>query len=148
MITSEQIRNDLREIRYYYSRKASLDDASHSIGDSAVRQIAGTVQPRQMAGGSTADLVRLAGDIHQIGGVLGHLCDFGWGKVVHPFLRRFPCRALGTLGALRALRALGLLVWITIPSSTSWLQEVTSWSMPSTPTAQTRQAPISLISFR
>ena len=39
MITSEQIRNDLHEIRYYYSRKAKLDDASRSIGDSAVRQL-------------------------------------------------------------------------------------------------------------
>ena len=39
MITSEQIREDLREIRYYYTRKASLDDASRSIGDSVVRQL-------------------------------------------------------------------------------------------------------------
>ena len=39
MITSEQIREDLREIRYYYTRKASLDDASRSIGDSAARQL-------------------------------------------------------------------------------------------------------------
>ena len=39
MITSEQVRNDLREIRYYYSRKAKLDDASHSIGPLPIKRI-------------------------------------------------------------------------------------------------------------
>lgn len=37
MITLEQIRDDLREIRYYYARKTQVDDVSKKIGDPAVR---------------------------------------------------------------------------------------------------------------
>ena len=40
LITSEQIRNDLREIRYYYARKDKLDDASHSTGALPIKKIA------------------------------------------------------------------------------------------------------------
>ena len=40
MITSEQIRSDLREIRYYYARKEKLDDASHSTGALPIKTIA------------------------------------------------------------------------------------------------------------
>ena len=49
---------------------------------------------------------------------------------------------------LLAVRTFGLFVWITIPSFTTLLQEVTSRSIPSSSTTQTRQAAISLISFR
>ena len=48
----------------------------------------------------------------------------------------------------RAARTLGLLVRTTMPSSTVLLHAATSWSMPSTSTTQTRQAPISLRSLR
>ena len=48
----------------------------------------------------------------------------------------------------RAERTRGLLVWTTIPSWTGLLQAVTSLSMPSTSTTQTRQAPISLRPFQ
>ena len=39
MVTAEQGRADLREIRYYYMRKEQLDDASHSIGSLPIKRI-------------------------------------------------------------------------------------------------------------
>ena len=39
MISAEQLRADLWEIRYYYSRKEFLDDASHSIGPLPIKRI-------------------------------------------------------------------------------------------------------------
>ena len=39
MISAEQLRADLWEIRYYYSRKEFLDDASHSIGPLPIQRI-------------------------------------------------------------------------------------------------------------
>ena len=48
----------------------------------------------------------------------------------------------------RVCRALGELVWTTMPSFTGLLQAVTMARSPSTSTQHTRQAAISLISFR
>ena len=39
MVPIEQVKSDLREIRYYYSRKEQLDDASHSIGPLPIKRI-------------------------------------------------------------------------------------------------------------
>ena len=39
MISSEQIRKELQEIRYYYMRKESLEDARHSIGPMPIKRI-------------------------------------------------------------------------------------------------------------
>lgn len=39
MITLEQIKSDLREIRYYYLRKEKLDDASYSIGSIPIKEL-------------------------------------------------------------------------------------------------------------
>lgn len=39
MVSSEQIRSELQEIRYYYTRKNSLEDASHSIGPMPIKRI-------------------------------------------------------------------------------------------------------------
>lgn len=39
MVSSEQVRADLREIRYYYSRKEQLEDASHSIGSLPIKRL-------------------------------------------------------------------------------------------------------------
>lgn len=39
MISAERLRADLWEIRYYYSRKAFLDEASHSIGQLPIQRI-------------------------------------------------------------------------------------------------------------
>lgn len=39
MITAEQLRADLWEIRYYYSRKEVLDEVSHSIGPLPIYRI-------------------------------------------------------------------------------------------------------------
>ena len=39
MASIEQVKADLREIRYYYSRKEQLDDASHSIGPLPIKRI-------------------------------------------------------------------------------------------------------------
>ena len=96
-------------------------DRSHQVGGcfSGIGQVAGSIQPRQVADGSAGDLIRLAGDIHQIGGVLGHLRDFRLGEVIHPFDRGVAVLAifsrlslgalfaLGTLLTLRALRTFG-----------------------------------------
>ena len=38
-VSSEQVRADLREIRYYYSRKDQLEDASHSIGSLPIKRL-------------------------------------------------------------------------------------------------------------
>ena len=48
----------------------------------------------------------------------------------------------------RDCRTRGLLVWMTMPSSTSLSQAVTRRSMPSTSTTHMRQAAISLMPFR
>lgn len=39
MVPIEQVKSDLREIRYYYSRKEQLEDASHSIGPLPIKRI-------------------------------------------------------------------------------------------------------------
>lgn len=39
MASIEQVKSDLREIRYYYSRKEQLEDASHSIGSLPIKRI-------------------------------------------------------------------------------------------------------------
>lgn len=39
MVPMEQVKADLREIRYYYSRREQLDDASHSIGPLPIQRI-------------------------------------------------------------------------------------------------------------
>ena len=39
MVPIEQVKSDLREIRYYYSRKEQLEDASHSIGSLPIKRI-------------------------------------------------------------------------------------------------------------
>lgn len=39
MVSMEQVKADLREIRYYYSRKEQLDDASYSIGPLPIKRI-------------------------------------------------------------------------------------------------------------
>ena len=39
MVPIEQVKSDLREIRYYYSRKEQLEDASHSIGPLPIQRI-------------------------------------------------------------------------------------------------------------
>lgn len=39
MVSSEQIRRELQEIRYYYARRDALEDASHSIGPMPVKRI-------------------------------------------------------------------------------------------------------------
>jgi len=38
MLTLSQIREDLKEIRYYYSRKNQFDEASHQVGPNAVME--------------------------------------------------------------------------------------------------------------
>ena len=38
VITPECVRKDLRDIRYYYSRKAQLDDAAKALGSLPVRR--------------------------------------------------------------------------------------------------------------
>lgn len=39
MISAENVKKDLREIRYYYSRKEALDEASNSIGCLPVKKV-------------------------------------------------------------------------------------------------------------
>lgn len=39
MASMEQVKANLREIRYYYLRKEQLDDASHSIGPLPIKRI-------------------------------------------------------------------------------------------------------------
>lgn len=39
MVSSEQIRKELQEIRYYYTRKDSLEEASYSIGPIPIKRI-------------------------------------------------------------------------------------------------------------
>ena len=39
MASIEQVKAELREIRYYYSRKEQLEDASHSIGPLPIQRI-------------------------------------------------------------------------------------------------------------
>lgn len=39
MVPIEQVKAELREIRYYYSRKEQLEDASHSIGSLPIKRI-------------------------------------------------------------------------------------------------------------
>ncbi|MCM1219812.1 MAG: hypothetical protein NC548_35525 [Lachnospiraceae bacterium] len=40
MITMQQIKSDLREIRYYYAKQKDLDNASHTVGASKITEIA------------------------------------------------------------------------------------------------------------
>ena len=51
MVPIEQVKSDLREIRYYYSRKEQLEDASHSIGSLCL-----SVYPGADAGSHSAGL--------------------------------------------------------------------------------------------
>lgn len=39
MISSESVKKDLREIRYYYSRRAELDEASQTLGTLSIKKI-------------------------------------------------------------------------------------------------------------
>ena len=40
MLSTEEIRRNLGDIRYYYSRKNSLDEAAKTLGGLAVRRVA------------------------------------------------------------------------------------------------------------
>ena len=58
------------------------------------------------------------------------------------------CDRISSTLIRRVRRARGELVWTTMPSFTPLLQAVTMARSPSTSTQHTRQAAISLISFR